>query len=128
MSKIKALSILLSVHPEEAEELINYGDYLVYTDEEADEDVKEYIRESLWAFNPSFLSSYVDLEPKHITHIQQLYEDCNEVLLKLVGDSFDDLVEDAICSDGRGNFLATYDGKENEVQVEDVTYYIYRCN
>ena len=30
--------------------------------------------------------------------------------------------------DGRGHIIASYDGIENEVEIEDTTYYIYRLN
>jgi hypothetical protein len=30
--------------------------------------------------------------------------------------------------DGRGNIIASYDGIENEVEIDDITYYIYRLN
>lgn len=41
--------------------------------------------------------------------------------------------ESAIAADGRGHFLSSYDGEENEVSAEDidgnpVTFYLYRTN
>ena len=30
--------------------------------------------------------------------------------------------------DGRGHIIASYDGIENEVEIDDITYYIYRLN
>ena len=41
---------------DEVEDFDN-DDYLVLTDEEADEKAADYIKDSLWAFNASFLSS-----------------------------------------------------------------------
>ena len=38
--------------------------YMVLTDEEADEKVKEYIKDSVWAFNSSFLSSHSKADEK----------------------------------------------------------------
>lgn len=91
-------------------------EYLILTDEEADEAAEEYIEESLWAFQADFLSAYINrLRPEHIRKIQELYEDANEPIQALVGDRFDELVQDAIASDGRGHFLSPYDGEENEV-------------
>jgi hypothetical protein len=40
----------------------------------------------------------------------------------------DSLVEDAISADGRGHFLSSYDGDENEETVNGQTFYIYRTN
>ncbi len=37
-------------------------------------------------------------------------------------------VSDAVCSDGRGHFIASYDLEENEVNVNGNTYYVYRSN
>jgi hypothetical protein len=133
MSKIKALSLFLSILPEESEELIINEDYLVYTNEEANEAVKENIRNSLWSFNADFLCNYVNLESKHIIHLQKLYEDSNEIFLKLLSANFNSLVRNAINLDGRGHFLAGYDGIENEITItiddaDEFTFYIYRCN
>ena len=36
------------------------GEYRVLTDEEADVAVEEYISDSVWAFNASFLASHMD--------------------------------------------------------------------
>lgn len=30
--------------------------------------------------------------------------------------------------DGRGNIISSYDGIENEIEIDDITYYIYRLN
>ena len=30
--------------------------------------------------------------------------------------------------DGRGHIIAGYDGEENEIEIDDMTYYIYRIN
>ena len=31
-------------------------------------------------------------------------------------------------ADGRGNIIASYDGIENEIEIDGITYYIYRLN
>ena len=36
--------------------------------------------------------------------------------------------EDIIGADGRGHFLSSYDGNENEITIDDETFYIYRLN
>jgi len=132
ISKEQALSNLTNVSLEYINSSI-WGDelfevdgdeYLVLTDEEADERVKDYITESVWAFTPSFLSNHI---PVHLQdkceHLQDKCEVANDAILNAIID-FDDFVEDAVSADGRGHFLATYDGDE----VEEDGYYIYRTN
>lgn len=132
------LAEFLAIEIEEGEDASSYveevGDneyeaegntYLVLTDEEADEKAKEYIRDSLWAFNADFLSGITGLPALVFTALQnEMYEDANETILQLVGDNFDRLVSDAISSDGRGHFMSSYDGEEHELG----DYYIYRIN
>lgn len=108
----------------------NYIDdnYLVRTDEEADEAAKEYIKESVWAFNADFIINHSRLPYEAIEMVQafqQKCEDANETILALIED-FDDFVCDAISAHGRGHFLSSYDGEENEETVNGETYYIYR--
>lgn len=101
--------------------------YLVLTVDEADEKCAEYIKDSLWAFNASFLVNFIDADiPEEIIKNWQetKCEGANQGILDMVGKNFDDLVEDAIKCDGRGHFLGQYDGEEN-VRGE---YYIYRVN
>lgn len=111
------------------------ADYLVLTDSEADEKAEEYIKESLWAFNASFLSSVTGFDISIFEAIQanDKCEGNNEAILQLVGDNFDSLVQDAISSDGRGHFLNTYDGNETEFGCKDYTgeneyLFVYRIN
>ncbi len=111
-------------------------EYLVLTHEEAFVMTKESIRQSLWAFNTSFLLDYMPtLEPileygsieisNAIQKMQEnLCESANEIIFGLVNNRFNDLVEDAIDADGIGHFLAGYDGEENE----EGEYFIYRIN
>jgi hypothetical protein len=126
------LASYLGVDTYEAHSYINDQDYLVLTDEEADEAVREYIEETVWAFNPSFLSAYTRVSEEAIKKIQELHEDANDALAEMIKD-FDEFVEDAVACDGRGHFLAGYDGNENEVtftSLDDTKtiYYIYRRN
>jgi hypothetical protein len=108
------------------------NDYLVLTDEEADEKAKEYIKETLWAFNASFIAGEVDLDEEIIQaiHDNGKCEGNNDTIYNLIqklGD-FDSFVEEAIRADGRGHFMSSYDGNENEEEVNGTTYYIYRIN
>lgn len=100
--------------------------YLVLTDEEADAAAREYIETSLWAFNAGFLASNTGLPEEVFKAMQDRCEDANETFRKLVDEcgDFDQLVSDAISSDGRGHYMNTYDGHE----YEEHGYYIYRTN
>jgi hypothetical protein len=115
------------------DEYYEYGNqaYLVLTEREADEKLKEYVEENLWAFKPEFLSSYLEIDVDYgvaedaIKALQgKLYEDSNDFIRALVGKEFGRLCVDAEMSDGRGHFLSQYDGEE----IEQGDYYIYRTN
>ena len=104
-------------------------DYSVYTDEEADEKAEIYISESVWAFNAGFIINHSKLPYEAIEMVEGFQsakcEDANDTILALI-DDFDEFVSDAISADGRGHFLSSYDGEENEEMVNGETYYIYR--
>lgn len=117
-----------NISEEEAQDMIDNHDYLVLTDEEADDRAHDYIKESIWAFNPSFIvenSSNLTFEHEDsIKDIQsRLCESANAIILCLI-DDIEDFADSAIGLDGRGHFLSPYDG--NEYQVGD--YFIYRLN
>lgn len=111
--KIRALIKHLSLTVADAEDIENTSgnhytaqgiDYLVCTDKEADEETSES------------LDNYID--------------EC--VLCEIKDDNLkryfnrESFKEDAIASDGRGNTLNRWDGEEEEVELDDETYYIYR--
>lgn len=112
---------------------VNDGEYTILTEEEADEKCKDQILDSLWAFNSSFIIDhsstldYDDGSEKILEAIQAQCEGGNEAVKKLI-DDLDEFVEDAISADGRGAFMSTYDGDEEEFQYNNKTYYIYRNN
>ena len=103
------------------------GEYMVLTDGEADQVASDYIKESVWAFNPGFIidhSSRLDYDQKDVLKgIQEQCEGSNGIILALI-DNIEEFIEDAISSDGRGHFMSTYDGEENE----EGEYFIYRTN
>lgn len=103
--------------------------YIVLTDEEADEKAKQYILDSVWAFNASFLASFTGFDQEVFEAIQKnnRCESNNDAILALIDDE-DGFVEEAIRADGRGHFMNTYDGHENEERVNGETFYIYRIN
>lgn len=118
----------------EALEVFESGDYLCLTDSEADEKAAEYIKDSLWAFNASFILSECGLdsigEQSLRTMQEKSCESANDFILSLVERTcgLESFVKAAISADGRGHFLSSYDGEENEVELNGETYYIYRTN
>ena len=114
---------------QEAYNRFEYGneEYLVCTDEEADEEAKDYIRQSVWAFNSGFLQCHTDIDSEILEAVQDKCEGANEMIYNSIKD-FDHFVSDAISSDGRGHFMSSYDGYEHEETINDTTYYIYRTN
>lgn len=121
-------SIYCSNNLSEIEDFDN-DDYLVLTDEEADEKAKEYILDTVWAFNASFLASETDIDIEVFEAIQNngRCESNNRAILSMIDDE-DDFVASAISADGRGHFMSSYDGNENEENVNGTIYYIYRIN
>jgi len=111
-----------------------YGlEYAIGTDEQAQEACKENIKQSLWAFNASFILSHSktgynpELE-KCIQEMQsKLCEGANSLVEALIED-MDSFIEDAISADGRGHFLSSYDGNENEIDIDNEYFYAYRLN
>ena len=129
--RVIALAIHLGEYDFEDVEGYIDSDYLVYTDEEADDAVRDYIREMVWSFTPSFLQAHTGVQGDTIKQMQESMSDgANEAITAMIKD-FDDFVDDAIACDGRGHFLAQYDHEENYVSFsneegKNVTYFIYR--
>jgi hypothetical protein len=105
--------------------------YMVLTDEEADQKAADYIKDSLWAFNADFIIDHSKLPYEALEMVQSFQQEkcegANETIEALIED-MDGFIEDAIGADGRGHFLSSYDGHENEETVEGITFYIYRLN
>lgn len=92
--------------------------YAVGTEEEANDAAAEYIRESLWAFNPDFLANYA-AGPMRAKWIKEIVgdrcEDANDDITEMVSDRIKELIDDAIAADGIGHFLNSYDGDSEDV-------------
>jgi hypothetical protein len=123
--KIEALAKHLDCSIDEA--VVSMDDYLVYTDDEADEAVYNYIKESVCFFRSDFISAHTEVDEEVIKKLQELHENSNEAIKSLIKD-FDHFVNDAVLCDGRAHFLSSYDGEENEINVNGNTYYVYRSN
>ncbi|HEY0088447.1 MAG TPA: hypothetical protein VGB37_06365 [Candidatus Lokiarchaeia archaeon] len=134
--KVIALADFLGITSDEIEEsrygefVTSEGDYRVLSEEEADEAVKVEILDSLWAFRTDFIFNFMIIKtnPNVLKAIQQmqesLSEDANDIMKALVGENIDELVNEAVSSAGRGHFLSSYDGEENE----SGGFFIYRTN
>jgi hypothetical protein len=105
-------------------------EYMVLNEHERYKKAKEYIRETLWAFIPSFLAEETGLPEEVFRALSEKCESGNGAILALVEKTcgLDTFVESAIKADGYGHFLASYDGKEGKVTVEGEDYFIYRIN
>lgn len=136
--KVRALQSHLGLDNDEVNEMtledgflyhVQGNEYKVLTDDEADEEVREYIEESVWAFNPSFLSAHAKdgIDEDVFKMLSEKCESSNEAVKSLIED-FDHFVDDAVLSDGRGHFLSSYDGNEHEVNINGNYYYIYRTH
>ena len=133
--KIRALGKHLDLNNEDLKMIKENGDYLyfddreflVLNDDEAEKKAKEYIKDSAWSFNPSFLASHSKVDEDVFKCLSEKCESSNEAVLSLI-DDFDDFVEDAIASDGRGHFISSYDGDERIEEIEGTEYFIYRIN
>jgi hypothetical protein len=141
--RMKALAEFLEIQLEDGEELEDYvtedsytdnafeaegNTYLVLTDSEADDAAEEYVKESLWAFNSSFLSDQTGLPEEVFSALQERCEDANETFLTLVEKhcegGISEFTKEAIRYDGRGHFLSQWNGAEDEAGE----FYIYRTN
>lgn len=117
------------IEAQDCGESIN-DDWLVLTDEEANEHTKDYIEQSLWAFNASFLAEQTGLPESAFQGLSELCEGGNEPIMQMIQATcgIDPFVEAAISADGRGHFLARYDGVERDFNNGRMTFYIYRIN
>lgn len=134
--RVKALQNHLELNDEEANQItlengeyFHFGDkeFLVLTEDEAEEKAKDYIRESVWAFNSSFLSSHTGIDEDVFKLLSEKCESSNAAILSMIKD-FDHFVSDAISTDGRGHFISNYDSWEHIEEINNDEYFIYRTN
>jgi hypothetical protein len=117
-------------------DVFSYGqsEYAIGTDEEADSAAYQNIHDNAWAFNASFILSECDLPRELEEAIQAMQEkqceSANDAIVAMIEKCsvFQDFVNAAVSADGRGHFLSSYDGEENEETVDGTTFYIYRTN
>lgn len=118
-----------------------YNDqYAIGDNDDADNAASTYIEDTLWAFNADFIAGEIgnlELIPA-IRAINEMCEDGNEPMRALIEafTTIEEFVKDAISADGRGHFISSYDGEENEIVIDvdygngdqKETFYIYRIN
>lgn len=112
-----------------------YNGWAVGTDEEATKAAGEYIEETLWAFNSSFLAEQTELPESVFEALQPQCENSNDAVRALIDKTcgLEDFTQAAIGADGRGHFLASYDGEEGykyytDEQGDEQTLYFYRID
>jgi len=93
------------------------GEYAIGTEDEADKAAHEYIEGSVWAFNADFLASMTEMPYEIFEALQPQCESANDPILACIEKTcgIDEFVEDAISADGRGHFIAGYDGHETDI-------------
>ena len=117
-------------------------EYVVLTEEEADESAQAYIADSLWAFRAEWLAEFTGLPAAGFQALgEAMSEDANDFIRACIdarGDANDGLLqpdpriptaferfcEKSIGADGRGHFLAPYDHVETKIG----DYLVYRVN
>jgi hypothetical protein len=92
---------------------------IAFGDDEADKATTKYIQNSVWAFNPDFIANCTEM-PVEIFECMaksDMCESANDAIMACIDHTcgFDSFVRDAIDLDGRGHFLAFYDGEEIEL-------------
>lgn len=108
-------------------------EYIVCSEKSANIRCKRYIRESLWAFKTDFIAKHtkVRLPTKAVAALERvqgsLCESANELVFALLR-GFHQFCEEAISLDGRGHFLAGYDGNEIRVDTGSGAFYAYRID
>jgi len=106
-------------------------DFLVLDDSTQDSYLLEQQEESLWAYNTNFIMDYLKdgieysegLE-KAVKMVQEeMCESANE-FIKAITD-WEQMILDAARYDGYGYYLNSYDGEEEELNIDGKTFYIY---
>lgn len=103
---------------------IDGDSYLVLDEDNATIKARDYIEQTLWAFNSSFLADATGLPEKVFRALAEDYEDSNETIRELIdklGD-FDDFCDEAISSDGIMHFVQD---EANEIYVNGRPYYVF---
>lgn len=97
------------------------GQFAVGNDEECNAAVSSNIEDSVWAFRAEFICEYCGL-PQDFAEVIRAWQEkkcegANAALVSIVCamSHWDAFVRFAVQADGRGHFLASYDGDEIEL-------------
>ena len=108
------------------------GEYAVaLSDEDADSAAKEYIENSLWAFNSSTLEELTGIPNEMFSAVQETRCESSNDAIRICIDAtcgIESFVDNVLESDGRGFYLALYNSEEIEHYFDDETIYLYRIN
>ena len=102
--------------------------FVTESETETFNEVSDYCEQSLFAFNPEFLALHIggsDNEDDVIEAIkatQPLCESANPLLAAAI-ENWQEFIEDAIWTDGAGNFLSPWDGQE--LEFDDLIEQLY---
>ena len=89
--------------------------YLVVTEDEAREYLKEEILLTFGYFNSGFLSSFTGLPERLFQDGMEFSEDEVQEIFDATHTNINDFASEAEAADGLGHFLASYDGNEIEL-------------
>lgn len=103
------------------------NEYMVLTESEKIQSLMDYIQETVWAFNSSFLENMTEIDEEVFKVLSEKCEDGNKAILSLIEKTcgLEAFVNEAIRYDGAGHFLSSYDGEELELEND---LYAYRTN
>ena len=115
---------------EHAQETYPADNYLILSDEDADAAVTDGVRELVWAFRPEFMENITEIPAPIFEILSEQCERSNDAILTLIENTcgLNDFVREAVLADGRGHFLAHYDGEENKIEINGAIFYLYRTN
>lgn len=115
---------ILDALVKEDEELENL---LIVHASEITEAVQEAIANMLFGFRPAFLSKQTGIPVIVFERLSDLCESANDAIFAIIEQScgFEQFCEEAVASDGLGNFLSSYDGYTNEFELKDFGPYYY---
>jgi hypothetical protein len=135
-AKAEALAKYLECETSEVEHdrgtmfLCDGAEYLVLSDDEADQYAADAIRESVWAFRASFILEECGLDLSGEKSLEEMQgktcEGASDFITSLIERTcgMESFIDSAIAADGRGHFLSSYDSEEGEQNG----FFIYRTN
>ena len=138
---ILALAFYLDMSIEDLENIekskYGYGDclyeaqgtqYYIGTEDEIKEAVTDYIKDTAWAFNPSFLSEKTGIPQEAFKSLSELCKNGNDGILAIIEKTcgLESFVDASIAADSIGHFLNGYDGLSDTFEYNGETYTVCR--